>query len=574
MKIHFTKIFASILIITGVISTSCENLLGPVDINPLTEARLAEDPGFAEGLLMRGYIGWANQYSFDDVTTDDAVSNVRGNAYRRMATGEWSAIYNPMSVWNDSYRQLFYLNYFLSISDSISFSASWDNRYSDPALRHNYYKQKYTGEAKVLRAWYNFELLRSHGGIAVDNTPQGFILHRTVPDRTGPSLPRSSYDDCVQFILADIDEGISLLPNEYYDIPGDHAWNAVFGNVNHMNTGRVNGKFAKALRSRVTLYAASMPFYVKTDKWEEAAVSSSVLLTTSGGGIDGVNGMSPTGGIFWRAINDPEIIFRRMYGNSNVRELANFPPSRFGRGETNPSQNLVDAFPMANGYPIDHSLSDYDPSEPYDGRDPRLSTYIVYDGNDINNTIVRTRLGGIDGLNETEYSTRTGYYLKKLLQPAVNLAPNVMSTAQHFYTLFRYTEIFLNYAEAANEAWGPDADPNGYGFTPMSIISALRQRAGIGPDDYLNSINTKDAMRNLIRNERRIELCFESFRFWDIRRWGLALDETVQGVSINNEDVHTIIDVEPRVYQEYMRYGPVPYQEILRSNMTQQNAGW
>jgi len=75
--------------------------------------------------------------------------------------------------------------------------------------------------------------------------------------------------------------------------------------------------------------------------------------------------------------------------------------------------------------------------------------------------------------------------------------------------------MFLIYAEAANEAWGPDLDPKGYGFTPRSILAAVRKRAGIPiADPYLASITTQADMRELIRNERRIELCFEGQRFW------------------------------------------------------------
>ena len=140
--------------------------------------------------------------------------------------------------------------------------------------------------------------------------------------------------------------------------------------------------------------------------------------------------------------------------------------------------------------------------------------------------------------------------------------------------MLRYTELFLNYAEAANEAWGPSADPRGNGFTATSIIQAIRNRAGITqPDAYLATITTKEQMRELIRNERRIELCFEGFRFWDLRRWNLPLTETAKGMSITN-NVYTIIDVEARAYQPYMKYGPIPNLEILKNRNLVQNEGW
>lgn len=81
-------------------------------------------------------------------------------------------------------------------------------------------------------------------------------------------------------------------------------------------------------------------------------------------------------------------------------------------------------------------------------------------------------------------------------------------------------------------------------------------------------------MRQLIRNERRLELSFEGFRFWDLRRWGADLTETAQGMRIQNEDDYSVIDVENRVYQDYMIYGPVPYSEMLKFSALQQNTGW
>jgi hypothetical protein len=247
----------------------------------------------------------------------------------------------------------------------------------------------------------------------------------------------------------------------------------------------------------------------------------------------------------------------------------------YGNGRTNPSQNLVDAFPMANGYPITNPLGLYDPINPYNGRDPRLTNYIVYGGSKIGTTTINTNTeDATNGLNKTVTSTRTGYYLKKLLRENVNLAPNINSSQQHFYTLLRYTELFLSYAEAANEAWGPAGDPRGYGFNATTIMSAIRKRASITqPDAWLASITTKDAMRELIRNERRIELSFEGSRFWDLRRWDLNLTETVKGMSITN-NVYNVIDVEQRVYQPFMKYGPIPYLEILKNSLLIQNEGW
>lgn len=575
MNMKYTKILVGLVVVCGMILTSCEKMLGPDDQNLSTPARLYREPAFAEGLLMNGYTSWRNNYILDEVATDDAVTNVKTSPYLRMATGEWSAIYNPMATWNNTYQAIWYLNYFLSIVNDVDYA--WDDRSSSSDVRDSLFKKRFTAEAKVLRAWHYFEILKNHGGVATNGNPEGFVLIDTIPDRNNVTLPRSSYNDCVQFILRDIQAGIRDLPNVYGDIPGNVAYNMVFGNASNKNRNRIMGRFAKALKSRVSLYAASQPLYTVTAKWDSAAVAAAKLLTVAGGGINALNGLTPNGLNFWRYDADAEILFRLDYSNQNSREIANFPPSRYGGGQTNPSQNLVDAFPMANGYPINHTSSGYVATTPYASRDPRLKAYIVYNGNEINGTVIRTNVEEPkDGLNKDVTSTRTGYYMKKLLQPGIVLNPSA-TTARHFYTVFRYTEMFLNFAEAANEAWGPTGDPNGYGFTAKKIMELIRKRGnpalGTNGDPYLASITSKEDLRQLIRNERRIELCFEGFRFWDMRRWNLNLTEKVKGMKIEN-GVYTPIDVEERMYQPYMQYGPIPYQETLKNPMALQNAGW
>src|SRR5690606_21352166 len=103
----------------------------------------------------------------------------------------------------------------------------------------------------------------------------------------------------------------------------------------------------------------------------------------------------------------------------------NYPPTLYGRGLINPTQNFVDAFPMANGYPIAVSGSGYDLQTPYTQRDPRLNHFVVINGSTAgpnNETIVTASDGGTnDALNRVETSTRTGYYLRKLLRQDVNL---------------------------------------------------------------------------------------------------------------------------------------------------------
>ena len=207
-----------------------------------------------------------------------------------------------------------------------------------------------------------------------------------------------------------------------------------------------------------------------------------------------------------------------------------------------------------------------------------LDHYVLVNGSTAgaNNETIITAADGTtnDALNAVETSTRTGYYLRKLLRQDVNLDPVINNTQQHYRSRLRYTELYLIYAEAANEAWGPQGTGS-FGFSAYDVIQAIRERAGITqPDEYLAIAGTdQDAMRELIRNERRLELCFEGLRFWDLRRWDEGLNEQARGVSIQNGN-HETINVENRVYEEYMRYGPIPFSEVLKYDALLQNQGW
>jgi starch-binding outer membrane protein, SusD/RagB family len=203
-----------------------------------------------------------------------------------------------------------------------------------------------------------------------------------------------------------------------------------------------------------------------------------------------------------------------------------------------------------------------------------LRNYIVVDNTTMRSTSIRTKSDNPtnDAVDRLPTSTRTGYYMRKLLNENVNANPSGINTQKHYPVHIRYTEIFLIYAEAANEAWGPDGTGT-FSFSARNVIRAIRQRAGIPlPDAYLATILTKEDMRKLIRNERRLELSFEGFRFWDLRRWKENLNEPATGVVITN-NVFNIRTVENRQYSDFMYYGPIPILEALKANL-QQNKGW
>lgn len=576
--------------------TGCDDMFEPAIENNLGMDYMYQNPEYAEGVLSNAYTYMVcDGYSFSETATDDAVSNLSTNSYRSMAAGTWTSSNNPMNVWETCYNKIMYLNIFLNRCDDVA--------WADDEVAAQFYKDREKGEAYGLRAMNLYHLLQAHAGYTSDGTLMGVQLVLDEMDGSSDgNIARSTFDECVQQIYNDCDSAIALLPREYVDvestseIPSKYAslsptttqYNRVFG---VKFTGRMTGQIARAYRARTALLAASPAYNTTGDnsKWVEAAEAAADVLDY----IDGINGMDSKGWTWYcntseisslaSGENPKEIIWRGIKGLSKSLESDNYPPSIYGSGRVNPTQNFVDCFYDVNGYPITDSKSVYDATKPYANRDPRLEKYVVLNGSKVgsSNTVITTAVDGTnqDALNNLSgSSTRTGYYLRKLLRNDVNLNPNTSTNGQYHYNAYiRYTEMFLDYAEAANEAYGPTAT-SGHSYSAYDVIKALHNRCGVG-NDYLDEIkNDQDKMRELIRNERRIELSFEGFRFWDLRRWKVdltKLNETATGMSINAaEGTYTKIDVDTRNYKDYQYYGPIPYSECLKFNNLQQNKGW
>ncbi|MBN1132144.1 MAG: RagB/SusD family nutrient uptake outer membrane protein [Bacteroidales bacterium] len=583
MKNHIIVILAVTLILSG-----CEDLLEPRVDNHRTLEDIYDDPSYAEGLIMNAYARIpTNGYSFNDVATDDAVSNDKFSDYREIATGQWSALKNPLEQWSNSYTAIMYINQFLQEADNVNWSYSSE-------IAAELFKNRNVGEAYGLRALFMFHLLETHAGYGPDGTLLGVPII-TEFDESGSKIlkQRNTFEECLQQIYSDIDSAKKLLPLDYFDvakinqIPTQYSYasreeyNRVFGAVNKQ---RISGRVAEAIRVKAALLAASPAYADGTSTtWEEVARYAAEVLDR----IGGISGIDPEGGRFYTAANitainltrerdQIEMLWRGSLEGTGSRYLEeeHFPPTLFGNGRVNPTQNLVNAFPMANGYPItDEVNSGYDPSNPYANRDPRLKQYIVVNGDFFAGQTIYTETGsGDNAVDQIRTSTRTGYYLKKLLRDDVNLNPSAPLSQKHYFPRIRYTEIFLIYAEAANEAWGPDGT-GPHGYSARDVIAAIRERAGISqPDNYLTSISSKEEMQDLIRKERRLELCFEGFRFWDLRRWKEDITVPAYGVKIT-DGLYEYDVVEKRLYEDYMYYAPLPYLEVIKSSLVQ-NSGW
>jgi len=571
------KYFIFLFIVLFGLFNSC-NLLEPSEENLYDINDVRSVVTYAEGFLINAYRNIpVNHNNFNlSYASDDALTNVPTSAVKTVVSGGWASTSNPFDVWNSAYESILYINTFMEEMDKID----W---YWKDAQTNALFAKKLKGEAYALRAWNYFNLLQSHAGIGKNDEKLGVPIVDKVLGTSKPEdyqLPRSSFNDLVQFILDDCDSAIAKLPVRWVDTGNADADIA----IGARNNNRINGAVARLIKAKTLLYAASPAYADGKYTYGMAALAAADLMNNNNGLAD----VTPAKSIHAEYYNDPDVPnlgnlhpevlwYSTRINSSTTWEASNYSPSLFGQGLTNPTQDLINAFPMLDGTPAPDAV--INSSTPYAGRDPRLSKYIFYNGATFvrgEQTItINTTDGSQDAMGSTSnYATKTGYYLRKFMNVSnVNLDPVINSGGLHFYTYARYTDALLIFAEAANESAGPDGVIGG--FSAREVINAIRTRAGITSTAYVDGLSKAD-MTNLIRNERRLEMCFEEQRFWDLRRWQMTTEmkKAVSGVEVSADgNTYNYIEVESRNYSDYQIYGPIPYYETLKYGLIQ-NKGW
>lgn len=474
---------------------------------------------------------------------------------QKFNNGTWSAIQPLDNVWNTMYSGIRASNLFLEESEGQEFLELFYNNgagndYKDIILQY----KNYAYEARFLRAFFYFELAKRYKNIPLVTT--------VLTPEEAVNVQQTSFAEVVNFIVGECDAVAAALPINYVNFSSAKE------------TGRATKGAALALKARVLLYAASPLHNPGNDVslWEKAAAAAKEVI--------GLNTYALATSYATIVNNNasPELIFERREAASNGFERRNFPIGfEGGNTGTCPTQNLIDAYEMSNtGLPITDPASRYNPLQPYGFRDPRLRATVINNASSWKGVGVETFYGGKNGLPITN-ATKTGYYLKKYVIEAVNLDPKAgaVTTREHTWVLFRYGEVLLNYAEAMNEAYGPE-NASTLGMTALQAVNFLRTRAGM--PRFPNGLS-KDAFRTKLRNERRVELAFEDHRFWDIRRWKIGSEtQNIYAMNITrNANLSLNYEVkllETRPFEERMYFYPIPQSEIFKNKNLIQNTGW
>ncbi|TRX59155.1 RagB/SusD family nutrient uptake outer membrane protein [Fulvivirga sp. M361] len=572
----------TIILLITLCLAGCEEFLED-EIQTLKTEEVIDFREQSRGLINDIYSDYAFNYFSDfsiEYLTDNAVNR---SSPQHLATGFWGPTDNPFgNLWKRSYNNIRQVVQYIEEvhNTGLPFKpAAQDSLENVRTLR------RYFGEAHFLKAFAEWELLRIYSGpSAATGDMLGFpIINSILASGDYTTLSRASFEQCVDRVMMDLDTAIQYLPLIYSGKGNSNPGYSV------IETGRASGLAAHALKAKVALLAASPAFNPTNDvsKWERAAQLAHELIIQNGG----LKTLQPYD---FRREDNPDHIWRlRLFRQNNSLERRLYPPTLFGQGEVNPSQNLVDAFPAVNGYPISAVESGFDPDNPYANRDPRFNRFIFFNGDHCfdnssgcqNYDTLEIFEGGRDyfGGFIPNVGTRTGYYLKRFLNdldfdPSVN---DAVTNLPKVYVQLGLTEMYLTYAEAANEAYGqPNTIPPGMTFSAREALAFVRQRAGISPDPYLDAVAlSTDDFRELVRNERRIELSFSGERFHDLRRWRIIdTMDNVRGMKIlrndNNTFSHEEISVEDRVFDAKNYYLPLPYEELLLNTNLEQNQGW
>lgn len=597
------------------LGVSCSDYLDPYPNGDKSTEEIWNYQDMVQGLVGQCYDNMPRNYdnnegAYLDCATDDAVSTSPTRDTRRMAVGSLTPSSDAGSsdlfanYWNRAYQSIRLVNMFLK--DRRGYNTKFIvPKVVNGVLSYRYndlVKNRLQGEAFALRAWFEWDLLQKFGGKGINGQMLGFpIVLEPIQIGSEVNLARNTYDDCVKQILADCDSAYKYLPIAHRDFLVPDANDRVYAGGKYW--GKMDGITTRAIKANVYLTWASPRFNPTNDltRWENAAKNAKEVMDFKLK-VDNVSGgFDPTKAVNWFDPNSPEIVFSARYNNANDAMERMFYPGGFqGNGAMGATQELIDAFPMKNGYPITDPKSLYNPADPYKDRDPRFYSIIFHNGAKAwrnNTTTPATNLmytfenwvnGGKDAAGVISTNSLTNYHIKKNVYMGLNWSDASINRQPHTKMFIRWAHMVLTFAEAANKVVGP-TDAAKFGISAKAAMQYLRNRKTYDgaalytttTDPYLDVVAANQSLFDeFVKNERRIETCFEGMRFFDLRRWTTNLSDlnkSVHMATITKKDDGTFTYdltkvAEIRAYKS--AYLPIPYSEVLRMSNLVQNEGW
>lgn len=601
------KIFRTIITVAAfsALLSSC-NYLDPLSNGAYTDENFELYPellrGFTDKIYndYRGVTFLDKEYMGFSTMTGELMYTSETEAKRVFAEGNGTMTSNPFSdLWANNYGAINYANLFLKENRGYE-TQYMINADADLALRRSI-----QGDAYGMRAWMLFGLLRLFAGEDVDGHMAGVPIRTEATEYAeidNADIVRATIDECCEQILRDCDSAYVYLKDSNKDFPDDPAQTIIVtGSARYTTLDR---QAINSLRAQTYLYWASPAWnpdlaqdsdsikfrYAKAAEYASAVIKYKI---EKEGSL--VGGFNPLEKVSFANPNTPEIIWSSKVSSGTTSWETNLYPVGFGgSGAMVPTQNLVDCFGSANGYPITDARSKYNPEKPYENRDPRFYSTINYNGAKVvrntNPTDIMytfdTREGGPDAPGLTGTGA-TGYYVKKFIYTGWNPFDAVIEDAQRPLMHYRFTELCLILAEAACHVTSPE-DAATFGYSAKQALKWLRSRpttydmAGVGSvtDPYLDECASAGGEKflELVKNEWRIETCFEGQEFYNCRRWATSVDEinvARKKVIITGTDDDLNYQYESISQLNYPSlWQPLPYLDVRRCPNLKQNKGY
>lgn len=462
--------------------TSCEDVLDKRELDAVDNEDVWNTPALANLYLNRLYTFGIPGFG------GNANTNISDESY---GSGTGNMMYG-MLQFTDGYG-----NFGVSIYSNIRQINILLDQIEQGSLSEEE-KNEIKGQALFLRAWIYWEMVKLYGGVPMIMEPQDPNLGDDLFAERDPA------SRCIELIIQDLDEAIGMLPS---------SWPAG-------QYGRITRAAAAALKGRVLLFYASPQFNPgeSAERWTQAYEANKQAKAIAEG--DGYGLYSNFENVFLDEGNQ-EAIFVTVYDGSlkfHGYENSVRPASVSNSGATsgNPTWEFVEAFPMADGRPIE-GHPDYDPEVYWQNRDPRFYATVAYNSAEWIFEERESARQWTYNFNDQEgvNNTRTGFYVRKNVDESIPLTETNRIPTD--WIEIRFAEVMLNLAESANEA--------GHTSEAYTELKAIRERAGIEPgadDNYgLQPGMSTEEMREAIMLERQIELAYEDKRHWDLRRRNL-----------------------------------------------------
>ena len=526
------KKILSILAFAAIMVSCADDFLDKVPLDKLSEDAVFNSPQLAESYVNALYPVLPDPFQEGNISniTDESFFRYGGSSTRYMYDGRLSPstiIYiseggsahdsrtTVLNIWNRAYEFIYKMNYFLRAAESE------DSRLEKETA------DRLKGEVYFLRAWAYYNLIQRYAGVPIIKVPH------SIGGEEDFSVERSNFDDCVDFILEDLDKADALLPTK-----------------DATPRGRVNKDVALALRARVTLLAASKLFndpdspqpsifkgaYDYQGKWQRAYDACKAMVDRAD--VDGAYALDDKYSDYWKDLDSPELIWAKYFVvTEDIDKAQLYYTLEYYNGWTSmqPTQALMIDYEMNNGKKFFEPGSGYDPKKPFANRDPRFyysiatpfSKYGVIEDGSYNEYDLQMYLLFKDKTREDftadkdmpDYTdkakdlahavTHTGLELRKWYDPQKPITDK--QTITPFYPWFRLAEFYLNFAECAYMLGKEDEC--------RTYINKVRGRADVNMPPVTEG---GTSLWDRLVNERRIEMAFEFTRYFDVRRWMIA----------------------------------------------------